>query len=52
MQVINVQVKLQGKYAETFEKIKDRPEISPTRKNTVTLQELIRKTPEWKQVNK
>lgn len=50
MDAINLQVKLTGDYAKAFELFKNRPEVGVTRKNTVAVQELIRTTPEWKEV--
>jgi len=48
MKNINIQVKLSGKHSVVLEKIKERPEISGTKKNTETIRRLIEDSPEWK----
>lgn len=50
MDAMNIQVQIDGKHVEAFERFKDRPEISPARKNTVAIKRLIETTPEWKEV--
>ena len=52
MDAINVQVKLTGLFAQAFEKFKDRPCVGESRKNTVAVQEMIRTTPEWKELSR
>lgn len=47
IQPINLQCKLSDTFAVAFELIKQRPELN-NGKNTDTVKELIRKTPEWK----
>lgn len=51
MTIINLQVKLTGKYADAFLEVKRRPAMDGMDTNTAAMLEIIRSLPEWKIVN-